>query len=238
MFARLLMLAPLAVVAAVSAQAHEDGTQEPLQTLVVNASADVARAPDLAIVTAGVQTDAPTAQAAMADNARRMAAVMATLKQRGVADKDMQTSGLSLNARYDYRQGDVPPKLTGYQATNTLTLKLRKLDSAGAMLDALVAAGVNQINGPNFDLSDPEAALDEARQKAVRMARARAELYATAAGLKVKRILAISEGGAPGPQPVFLKAARMAAAPAEVATDLAPGEVSRTATVSITFELE
>lgn len=238
MFARLLMLAPLALVAAAAAQAQDDHHMSPLQTLVVNASADVARAPDLAIINAGVQTDAATAQAAMADNARKMAAVIATLKQRGVADKDMQTSGLSLNAQYDYRQGNTP-KLTGYQATNTLTLRLRKLDSAGAMLDSLVTAGVNQINGPTFDLSDPEAALDEARQKAVQMARTRADLYAAAAGLKVKRILSIAEGGAPAPQPVFLKAARMAAAtPADATTELAPGEISRTATVSITFELE
>ncbi|MBA3904964.1 MAG: hypothetical protein C0522_15025 [Rhodocyclaceae bacterium] len=232
------MLAPLALVAAAAAQAQDDHHMSPLQTLVVNASADVARAPDLAIINAGVQTDAVTAQAAMADNARKMAAVIATLKQRGVADKDMQTSGLSLNAQYDYRQGNTP-KLTGYQATNTLTLRLRKLDSAGAMLDSLVTAGVNQINGPTFDLSDPEAALDEARQKAVQMARTRADLYAAAAGLKVKRILSIAEGGAPAPQPVFLKAARMAAAtPADATTELAPGEISRTATVSITFELE
>lgn len=238
MLARLLMLAPLALVAAAAAQAQDDHHMSPLQTLVVNASADVARAPDLAIINAGVQTDAATAQAAMADNARKMAAVIATLKQRGVADKDMQTSGLSLNAQYDYRQGNTP-KLTGYQATNTLTLRLRKLDSAGAMLDSLVTAGVNQINGPTFDLSDPEAALDEARQKAVRMARTRADLYAAAAGLKVKRILSIAEGGASAPQPVFLKAARMAAAtPADATTELAPGEISRTATVSITFELE
>jgi uncharacterized protein YggE len=203
--------------------------------LTVSAEGRSTRVPDIAEVSTGVVTTAPTAAAAMRDNAARMTAVVDAVKKAGIADRDIQTSGLNLSPQYRYEQ-NAPPVLTGYQASNTVSLRIRRIADTGKLLDTLVAVGANQINGPNFVVEKQDAALDEARVAAVKTGRARAELYAGAAGLKVRRIVSISEGGSfdPGPRPM-MKAAMMDAAPA---TPVAPGEVALTVNVTMTFELE
>ena len=127
-------------------------------------------------------------------------------------------------------------RIIGYQATNTVNVKQRDLKQFGRVLDTLVAAGANQVNGPNFQVDNPEAALDEARTAAMKAARARADLYARAAGLRVVRILTISESGGYVPQP------RVMYAKAEMAMDAAPtpiaaGQVELSSSVSVQFEL-
>lgn len=204
--------------------------------LTVTASADVARAPDQLRMTAGVLTTAVTAAEAMAANAARMNAVLAALKAAGVTDRDVQTTGLSLNPQYRYEPNQ-SPVLTGYQARNSISLRTLKLADAGKLIDAAIKAGANEVQGPEFTLANPDAALDEARTAAVAKARARAELYAKAAGLKVKRIASISEGAGaaePGPRPMMRMAMAEAAAPPPVQ----PGELSLSAQVTISFELE
>ena len=149
----------------------------------------------------------------------------------------MQTSGLNLQPQYRYVQNE-EPKLTGYQANNMVNVRVRDLANMGRSIDALVASGANQINGPNFRLDEPGPALDAARVEAVGKARQRAELFAKAAGLRVKRILAMSEGGAsapPYPMPM-LRAQSMMKEQADTA--IAPGEVSMTVSVNMVFELE
>jgi hypothetical protein len=204
--------------------------------LTLTAEGRSLRAPDVAEVSGGVVTVAPTAAAAMRENAARMTAVVAAVKQAGIADRDIQTTGLSLQPQYRY-ENNAPPVLTGYQATNTVALRIRKIDQTGKLLDTLVEVGANQISGPNFVVENNAAALDEARVAAVKAGRARAELYAGAAGLKVRRIISITEGGSfdPGPRPMMMKAS-MDAAPA--APPVAPGEVSLNVNVTMTFELE
>lgn len=204
--------------------------------LTLTAEGRTTRAPDVAEVSGGVVTVAPTAAAAMRDNAAKMTAVVAAVKQAGIADRDIQTTGLSLQPQYRY-DNNAPPVLTGYQATNTVSLRIRKIDQTGKLLDTLVQVGVNQISGPNFVVENSSAALDEARVAAVKAGRARADLYAGAAGLKVKRIVSISEAGGydPGPRPMMMKAS-MDAAPA--APPVAPGEVALTVSVTMAFELE
>ena len=202
--------------------------------LTVTASADVARAPDQLRMTAGALTTAATAAEAMAANATRMNAVLAALKAAGVADRDVQTTGLSLNPQYRYEPNQ-SPILTGYQARNSISLRTLKLGDAGKLIDVAIKAGANEVQGPEFALANPDAALDEARTAAVAKARARAELYAKAAGLKVKRIASISEGAPePGPRPMM----RMAMAEAGAAPSVQPGELSLSAQVTISFELE
>lgn len=199
------------------------------------------RAPDLAVFSAGVTSQAPTAGAAMSANAADMNRVIATLKKAGIADKDVQTSQLSLNPVYgDQRAGPDgvvrEPRIVAYQASNTVSVRQRDLKQFGKVLDTLVAAGANQVNGPSFQLDNPDAALDEARIAAMKAARARADLYARAAGLRVVRILTISEtGGYAPPRPMLYAKAAMAmdAAP----TPVAAGEVEMTASVSVQFEL-
>lgn len=204
--------------------------------LTVAAEGRVTRAPDIAEVSGGVVTSAPTAAAAMAENAQRMNAVVAAVKKAGIADRDIQTTGLNLQPQYRYADNQ-PPVLTGYQVTNTVSLRLRKLGEAGRLLDTLVGVGANQISGPNFSVDAADAALDEARVAAVAMARTRAQLYAQAAGLRIKRIVSISEGGTiePGPRPMMMmaRADKMAAAP-----PVAPGEVALGVNVTMVFELE
>lgn len=207
-------------------------------TLTVSAEGKVERAPDVADLSAGVVTQAKTASEAMRLNANKMTAVIAALKRAGIADRDIQTSGLNLNPQYMYRENQ-PPLLTGYQVSNNVAVRVRDLDNMGRTIDALVGQGANQINGPSFRLDKPEPALDEARVQALGKARQRAELYAKAAGLRVKRIMQISEGTAVTPPPYPVPVMRQAMAEAkDASTPVAPGEVEATVTVNVVFELE
>lgn len=208
-----------------------DGT-----VLDVHATGRVSRMPDLATITAGVVTQAPVA-AAMSENAQRMDAVVKALKAAGIAARDLSTSNVALSPQYRYQDGK-PPVVTGYQASNSVAVRFRDIARAGAVLDALVRAGANQIDGPNLSLSDPEAALDEARAQAIAKARARAELYAKAAGLSVGRIVAIDEAGDNGgdrPRPMPMMA--RAAVQSDAETVVLPGETDVTASVNVRFLL-
>ena len=202
--------------------------------LTVSAESRASARPDIATVTAGVVTEAPTAEAALAENARRMNAVLAAVKRAGVADRDVQTAQLSIQPQMVYAE-NVPPRVTGYQATNTASVKVRDMRNIGRVVDAVVAQGSNQLNGVSFGLDDPDKALDGARAEALKRARARADLYATAAGLRVHRIVAISEsGGVEPPRPMPMMAMAREAAQS---TPVAPGEVDLVANVTVTFEL-
>jgi uncharacterized protein YggE len=204
--------------------------------LDITATGKTTRVPDLATIRAGVVTQAPTAAAALSDNASRMSAVLAALKRGGIQPRDVATANVSLQPQYRY-EDNKPPVITGYQATNTVAIRFRDIAKSGQILDALVAQGANQIDGPNLSLDQPDAALDEARVDAVKRAQARAELYAKAAGLSVSRILTIAEGGEiagpPPPMPVY----RMAAAKA-ADTQVLPGESDVTVTITVRFLLK
>jgi len=192
------------------------------------------RVPDLATIRSGVVTQGTTAQAALSENATRMDRVVAALKRAGVAGRDIQTATIQLNPQYRYGE-NVPPTITGYQATNTVSVRFRDVAKSGAILDALVREGANQIDGPNLGVEAMDAAMDEARTDAIRRARARAELYAKAAGLRVERILVIAEGAsALPPQPMPQMAMR-----AEMAKDsqVLTGEQEINATVTVRFLL-
>ncbi|MCH7629427.1 MAG: SIMPL domain-containing protein [Proteobacteria bacterium] len=209
--------------------------------LTVSADGQSTRAPDLAVFNAGVTTQAKTASAALSENAAKMNAVIAALKKAGIADRDVQTSNLSVNPVYGQprrlpdgtTEGD--PVIIGYQATNQVQVRQRKLDQYGKVIDTLVASGANQVNGPSFQLDNSDAAMDEARIEAMKKARARADLYARAAGMRVLRVLTINESGGWSPQPVmFARAEKMMdAAPSPVAA----GELEIRANVTVTYEL-
>ena len=121
--------------------------------LNVSAQAEAKRVPDIATLSTGVVTQAADANTAMRANAEQMAKVVAAIKAAGIADKDVQTSGISLNPQYHYTENQ-PPKITGYQASNTVNVIVRDIGKLGKILDALVAVGANQINGPTFDIDD------------------------------------------------------------------------------------
>ena len=204
--------------------------------LDITATGEVTRVPDVAIISTGVVTKSPTASGAIQQAATRMARVRAALKGAGVEDRDIQTSNLSLNPEYRY-DNNQPPKLTGYQASNTVTVRFRDIASSGKIIDALVAEGANQINGPTLTIDKPEAALDEARAQAIRIGRARAELYARSMGLRVVRVVAVSESGGsypvPPPMPMMMEArAQMAS------SKIDPGEQKLQVNLAMTFELQ
>lgn len=204
--------------------------------LSVSASADAKRVPDVASISAGVVTQAADANAAMRANAVQMDKVMAAIRAAGIAERDIQTSGINLNPQYKYTD-NVPPTITGYQASNTVSITVRDLSRLGKVLDTLVQQGANQINGPSFEVDKPDEAYDEARIGALKKAQARAQTYADSLGLKVRRIVSISEGGAGFPRPMPM--VRMMSADAGMAkeTSVAPGETTLSVSIDVVFEL-
>jgi uncharacterized protein YggE len=214
----------------VAAHAPSDGT-----LVSVSAQAEAKRVPDVATISAGVVTQATDANAAMRANATQMDKVMAAIRAAGIAERDIQTSGVNLNPQYKYVENQAPA-ITGYQASNTVNLKVRDIAKLGKVLDALVASGANQVNGPSFEIDQPEAVYDEARRAALEKAQARASMYAKALGLRVRRIVSISEGGGfqpPMPMPMMA----MARGKAEADTAVSPGETTLTANLDVVFEL-
>lgn len=209
-----------------------DGTR-----LDVVATGEVSRVPDLARISAGVVSVAPTATAALAQNATQLASVRAALKRAGIADRDIQTSSINLYPDYRHDAQGSNPQIIGYRASNEVSVRFRDIANSGKILDALVAQGANQINGPMLTIDKPEAALDEARTQALANARARAELYAKALGKRVGRILSISEAGANYAPPVVLMRQVNRGAVAD-STSIDPGEQSVTVSLSVSFELE
>lgn len=235
--------------AALNAQAPQpEITIGPASTVLsLTAEGETRRAPDIAMFSAGVVTQAPTASGAIRDNAARMAAVVAALKRAGIAARDIQTSTISLNPVFSNPDRDRPqalprddraPRIVGYQARNTVQVRVRNLADMGQVIDTLVEVGANEVNGPNFMLDEQQAALDEARLDAVTKGRQRAELYARAAGMRVSRILSISESG--GYHPVrreMMLATSDAGGPAPAPSPVEPGELTLGANISMQFEL-
>ena len=204
--------------------------------LDITATGEVTRVPDVAIISAGVVSRAATASAAIQDAANRIDRVLAALKRAGVADRDMQTGSISLNPEYRYPENQ-SPQLTGYTASNTLTIRFRDIRSSGKILDTLVAEGANQINGPNLTIDKPEAALDQARANAIAIGRARADLYARSLGMRLVRVVSVSENGGyavppPAPPPMMM------AAQSRASTTIEPGEQKLQVSVAMTFELQ
>ncbi|WP_309623675.1 SIMPL domain-containing protein [Novosphingobium sp.] len=238
-------LAPLALALSLPgvAMAHDNQPAIAASSALLTVSADGRsnRVPDLAVFSAGVTTQGQTAGEALRANAAAMTRVIAALKKAGVAEKDIQTSSIQLNPVYGQPvvgpNGQVAqePRIVGYQATNMVSIKARDIKNFGKVLDALVASGANQISGPSFQMADPTAAMDEARVDAIKAARGRADLYAKAAGLRVVRVVSISEGGYSPPQPKY---AMMEARTADAAsTPIQAGEVEAQVSVTVQFEL-
>jgi uncharacterized protein YggE len=197
----------------------------------------VSVAPDIATIGAGVTTEAPTATEALRQNSAEMTKVVARLKALGIAEKDIQTTGISLNARYDYDQASQRSVFRGYQAANRVSVILRKLDQAGRVLDALVEAGANDLSGPAFSIENDEAAKDAARKRAIERVQARVQDYAAMFGYDRARVLSISEsieGRGPMPEMAMMKASdgMVGAAP-----PVQPGMVSTGISISFKFEL-
>ncbi|KUJ84422.1 SIMPL domain-containing protein [Microbulbifer flavimaris] len=219
-----------------------DGAPREHGTLVsISAQGEATRVPDVAGISAGVVTEAEESDAAMKANAKQMEKVIKAIRKAGIEEKDIQTSGISLTPRYEYPQNTAgspnrPGRtLVGYVARNTVNLKVRDIGKLGDVLSALTEAGANQIHGPSLEVGDPEPALAEARQQALAKAQARVQTYADALGMKVHRLVSVSEGGSGGmPRPMM----RAEMASADARTPVAPGETTLSVNLDLVFELE
>ncbi len=207
--------------------------------ITVTGTGEVAQAPDMAMVTLGVTAEGATAAAALRANSAALTRVLTVLKAAKIEDRDIQTSGLQLGPVYansDGSMGNSAPRIRAFVAENTVTVRVRAIDGLGTLLDGVVAdeAGANLFRGIDFGLQDPKPALDKARAAAVADARHRAEIYATAAGLKLGQVVSISDaGGYEAPQ---FKMRTMAAAADSV--PVSGGEVSSSASVTVVYQLQ
>lgn len=226
---------PLAAMAAVAAPASAADVTVAAQGPVIELSVTetVKGEPDQVEIGAGVTTEAATAVEAMRLNAEQMTRVVDRIRALGIAADDVQTTGINLNAAYDYETGR--PVFRGYQASNRVSVLLRKVERTGPVLDALVAAGATDLSGPSFSLADDTSAQAQARKAAVEKAAKMAREYAEWNGYSGVRVLKIAEGIAPGmPMPMLRTVAMEAAAPA---TPVQPGLVGTSVTVSVTYEM-
>lgn len=207
------------------------------RTITVTGEGRAADAPDMAVISIGVQTQAPNAAAALRQNSADMAATIKKLKDLGVADKDIQTSGLSINPRYNYEKNRSQPEIIGFTASNNVTVRLRDLSSAGSVIDQAVQSGANSLGGVSFAFSDPKPLYEDARRDAVSDAKAKAKLLTEAAGVRLGKLLYIQEGYAQAPQPKMYSA-RMEMASDAANVPMEAGESEVNATVSLVYEIE
>lgn len=232
-----ICFAALALAAPAAALADSD-----ISTLLLQGTASVSAEPDMASISTGVVTEAKTAREALTANTESMSALLDLVKQIGVADKDVQTSGFSVQPQYVYSDKpnangySQPPRIAGYEVRNTLTVQLRKLEDLGTVLDQMVSAGSNTINGVGFSVDDNTELLNDARRAAMKDALQKADLYADAADICLERITSISENGGYAPQPKLMRsmiAEDAMSAPVPVAS----GEVSYDMSVSVVWEI-
>ena len=192
--------------------------------------------PDMATIQTGVTIQAKTAVAAMDENNAAVEKIMADLKSMKVAERDMQTSQFSVQPVYDRGdRGERKPSIVGYMVSNQVQIRVRNLPDLGKLLDTLIRSGSNQISGIGFGVDDSTAVMNEARTKSIADAKARAELYAKAAGVTVGKVISIDEQQAIIPRPMMYGRGAMEMSASSV--PIATGEQDFTVSINVTFEL-
>jgi uncharacterized protein len=227
--------AALSAVLAAAVPAYSEESKMP-RVISLSGHGEVRQAPDTAYVITGVLSQGVTAGEALAANTKAMNALFAALKDGGIADKDVQTSNFMVQPRYNFQENKAP-ELVGYDVSNTVTVKIRKLGDLGLLLDKLVQAGSNQINGIGFEISEPTAALDEARKLATADATRKAKIYAEAMGVALGPVMSISEGVNYQPPMPMARGKVMMADAAAAPVPVAAGEQSLSIDVNITWEI-
>jgi uncharacterized protein YggE len=231
---RLISLAAAACLAAGFATTSARADALPPPTISVTGEATITAPPDLARIDAGVTTDAKTAHDASSANNDAMGKVLLALKGAGISEKDYQTSQVSLQPQYSSSQSRPGPNvLTGYRATNRVTIKVRDILKVASVIDAVVGAGANDLGGISFTVSNASKLLDDARSQAIADARRKAEIYAKAAGVTLGAPVSIAEEGTPAPVMY-----RRAAAPMAAGAPIAPGEETLRVTVGVSWAIK
>lgn len=235
----LVIVAALAAAALIGPRPSMSATDNTLPRVISIAGlGEVKARPDMATISTGVVSEAVSAKDALAKNNAAMAAVIAALKNAGIAEDDIQTSNFSVSPKYPpYQPNQTSQRIVGYTVSNQVTANVKSLKNLGPILDTLVQSGSNQINGISFGIDEPKKALDEARKEAVADARAKAELYAAAAGVSLGRVVQITESSAVMPPVPMMRMALQANA-AEASVPIAAGQQTVSANVSITYEIQ
>lgn len=208
---------------------------DPQRAVMVEGMGTVSTAPDIADVMTGVTNRAESARQALDANNAAMERLIKALEKADIDDKDIRTSGFNVSPLYEYIKSTRQRRITGYQASNQVTVTVRDLKRIGRVIDDVVTAGSNQVRGIQFRVSQPERLLDEARKKAFADAKRRAELYADAADIDLGKVIHIQERGARFPQPRMLAASAM-----KESRDVpvSPGSQVLSVNVSVKFELD
>lgn len=205
------------------------------RTITVSGHGLISASPDTVDITLGVQSQAKSASDALTANTQSMQKLFTELKAGGVEEKNIQTSQFSVNPVYSRSKNNEPAVITGYRVTNTVNVTITEIDKLGNLLDVVVKAGGNRINGIRFSIADASALLDKAREEAIKNAVHKAKLYVGAAGVALGQILSIQESGSHAPQPMFMRAAKMEM---DSAVPIAAGEQNISANVTLVIELE
>ncbi len=232
---RLILPAVLAVIAFAGSPSPASAQDFPMPHITVSGEATLAVEPSLAEARAGVITQGKSAREASEANGRAMAAVIGSLKEAGIEAKDIQTSRITLQPLFTRQQQESrsePPRITGYQVSNTVSVRIRDVNKVGDIFDRLLAAGANSIYGLEFQVPESGKLVDGVRAEAVADAKRKAEIYAQAAGVQLGRVIAINENSVTMPRPVM----RAMAAP-QAASPIAPGEETLRVSVTVSFEL-
>ncbi len=227
----------LAMLAATNAQA---ATERPLPLISVTGEGSVSAMPDIAVVSAGIIRDGKTSREAADANAKLMTAVVAAARQAGIVEKDIGTSRYSVSPVQQYSTSgrESPPRIASYRAQNMVRVKIRDIAKVGDIIDALTAAGANNISGVTFEVSEAEKLLDQARGAAFADAKRKAELFAKASGTQVGRVITIAEQGADVPRPAMMARAAPSASGSAPPTPISPGEEKIQVQISVSFELQ
>ena len=217
--------------------AADEKTPEPVnRTISVNGSGKAYLAPDIAYITIGVHTEGPVATEAVAENNTRSQKVIDTLKQAGVAEKDIQTTNFNISPQPEYDNAGKPTGKINYTVDNSVLVTVRDINKVGAILDAVVKSGANTINGIQFDVADKTAALSTARQQAVKDSQVKANELASAAGETLGPVQTISEYSGGGSPMYDMRAAPMAAQSSSV--PIQPGQLLITVEVSVVYGIQ
>lgn len=212
-------------------------------TIAIEGRGEVRATPDMATINSGVTSQGATARKALDANTAAMSELIAALKEAGIEARDIQTSGFSVNPNYVYSDErdangySLPPRINGYQVSNSVTVVVRDLEDLGAILDQSVTVGANTVNGVSFSVADPSELLDEARKQAFANARDKAELYAGVAGATLGDLESISERQSfesPQPYPMYARAEMSAQADVPVEA----GEMTFAITVNVTWDFD
>ncbi|MGH6763879.1 MAG: SIMPL domain-containing protein [Phyllobacterium sp.] len=227
--------------AALAATSLPAAADSPRARIIVSGEGEMAAAPDMAILSLTVLREAETAREALTANNEAIAKVIAAMKESGVADRDLQTSGFNIQPRYVFPEPkdgqQQQPRIVGYAVSNSLTVRVRDLAKVGTILDQSVTLGVNQGGDIVFTNDDPAAVINDARKKAVADAIAKAKTLAEAAGVNVGSVLEISEQTFQ-PRPVPMARGKMMATQASDFVPVAAGENTYNVQVNVTFEIK